>query len=170
MKSLRESLFDDDLVTKKIPTFGDYYKVDGVFVRDEEYDNGGWSQSTKEDDYKWLVNTIRVPELKKDFKKPVEINNNSKSRWAQGWSADKQFRDTLGWLIAAMNELPADLDDKFAINVRDLKSGLSKYFKNLKSKSPENGGNYYMMVNGKGDLSFEIYRKNYRCTINFVKK
>jgi hypothetical protein len=109
MKSLAESLFDKDIVSKDLPVFGDHYRVKGVYMVDDNYKNGGMSFKNKDDDYKWLMNTLRLNLLKTKFHTPVKIDNKEagkKKGFLVGWPAGEECCDILGYLIAAIYTIP----------------------------------------------------------------
>jgi len=182
MKTLAESLFDKDLVEKNV-VFGDFYEVRNVIIVDSDYQNKGSSYYSKEDEYKWVLNTLKMPALRHDVKTPVHISNFAEldfdTQYYGGWKASDQICDLVGYLVAVINALPIDTKKEypnFGIAADVLVDGVKPYLKNVsRGKNSWNSVNsYYMQVNKKGVLSFVICRGNYdfnrTLTIIFDKK
>lgn len=176
MKSLVESLFDKDLVQKDLPTFGSLYKVRCVLMCDDEYKSRGMSMATKEDDYQWLLNTVKLNVLKRDIKVPVKIDNDSKkidAEYMTGWRADEKIRNVIGYLVSVLNNIPLDSNHTNVVCPIDpwvLSKKLDPYLKNMKGNEMHGtGGNYYFSLLD-GFLSFRLYRKDKNFTIIFEKK
>lgn len=179
MKSLVESIFDKDLADQNPETFGDLYSVRCVLVNDDDYTHGGQSYSTKEDEYKWLLNTIKLANLKKDIKNPIKIDNKKSgkidSEYIIGWRADERFCEVIGYIVAIINSMPIDHDQPNKVNpvdMKDLRSKLMPYLKNM-GGSPMygTGGNFYFTQSGLRDYkAFELYRKDKRFIIIFDEK
>ena len=178
MKSLKESLFDKDLADQNPEAFGDLYSVRCVLVNDEDYIHGGQSYSTKEDEYKWLLNTVKLGELKRNIKNPVKIDNKknptSNNEYILGWRADERFCDVIGYIVAIINSMPIDHSQTNVvnpINMKDLRSKLTPYLKNM-GNMYRPGGNFYFaqigLMNYK--MSFELYRNGKRFKIIFDEK
>lgn len=176
MKSLVESLFDKDLVQKDLPTFSSLYKVRCVLMCDDEYKSRGMSMATKEDDYKWLLNTVKLNALKRDVKVPVKIDNNSEkidAEYMSGWRVDEKIRDVIGYLVSVLNNIPLGsnhINAIYPVNPQMLSKKLDPYLKNMNGNGMRGtGGSYYFSLLD-GFLSFRLHRKNKNITIIFDKK
>ena len=178
MKTLAESLFDKDLVERDLPVFGDKYIVNCVLVCDDDYDQNKISFATKDDEYKWLLNTVKLASLKRDIKTPVKIDNKKMSTMdgehLYGWRADERFCEVIGYILAIINEQPLVTDQYNIINpvnLSQLKTKLNPYLKNMKN-GPRVGGvcNYYFVKRGTDEIMFELYRNDRKFIIVFNKK
>lgn len=181
MKPLVESLFDKDLVEKDIPTFGDYYRVKGVYIIDGDYKND--DQRHTDRDYEWLTNTIKTSLLKKNFPTPIKINSDihfdhEMTKRFDARVAGKKFCDDIGYFIAAINNIPyictKEESNRFPYIggfIKEAYNILSQYFKNLKGDNMlGRGGNYYFgEPNGLKEniITFSFWRKDIQCTIAF---
>jgi hypothetical protein len=178
MKSLVESLFDKDLVEKDLPSFGSKYSVHCVLVNDDDYNRGGQSYSTRDDEYKWLLNTVKLANLKKDIKNPIKIDNKKSgkidSEYIMGWRADERFCEVIGYIVSIINMQPLDDNQLNIINPIDMRllgKKLDPYLKNMKGNPMTcTGGRYYFTKRGSGETMFELYRKDKRFIIVFDKK
>ena len=178
MKSLVESLFDKDLVEKDLPSFGTKYSVHCVLVCDDDYSRGGQSYFTRDDEYKWLLNTVKLANLKRDIKNPVKIDNkkNDKidSEYILGWRADERFCDVIGYIVSIINMQPLDNNQFNIINpvdIKELKRKLNPYLKNMNGNvMTGTGGNYYFGKRSTGEYMFILYRKGRKFIIIFDKK
>ena len=178
MKSLVESLFDKDLVEKDLPSFGSKYSVHCVLVCDDDFDRGGQSYATRDDEYKWLLNTVKLANLKKDIKNPIKIDNKKGDKIdgekVLGWRADERFCEVIGYIVSIINMQPLDDNQPNIINpidVRLLGKKLNPYLKNMNGNTMAgNGGRYYFAKRGDGLEMFELYRKDKRFIIVFDKK
>ena len=180
MKSLAESLFDKDLVEKEF-TFGDHYRVKGVYVVDDDYKQGGQSYKTEKDDHAWLLNTIKLNALKKKFHTPVEIDNRSARdtdtrEFLVGWPAGEDFCKDIGYLVAAINTIPyvgKENDDypHTGVLARDVYNTLSPYFKNMRGDNRYGRGGSYSISKpswmSDNVIIFEFWRKDMECKIVF---
>lgn len=179
MKSLKESLFDKDLADQNPEVFGNKYSVRCVLVNDDDYTHGGQSYSTKEDEYKWLLNTVKLGELKRNVKNPVKIDNKKNPKagneYILGWRTDEKFCEVIGYIVAIINSMPIDHSQTNRVNpvnMKDLRSKLTPYLKNM-GGSPMcgTGGNFYFTQSGLRDYkAFELYRKDKRFIIIFDEK
>ena len=178
MKSLVESLFDKDLVKKDLPSFGGKYIVRCVLVNDDNYNIGGQSYSTRDDEYKWLLNTVKLANLKRDIKNPIRINNKKgdkiDSEHIIGWRADERFCEVIGYIVSILNMQPLDDNQTNIINPIDmglLGKSLDQYLKNMKGNvMHDTGGSYYFAKRSSGELMFELYRRDKKFIIVFDKK
>ena len=181
MKTLVESLFDKDLVEKDLPVFGDKYTVRCVLVCDNDYSRGGQSYSTRDDEYKWLLNTVKLAALKRDIKNPVKIDNKKNpkidSEYITGWRADERFCEVIGYIVSIINaNALVDYSNGGGnvinpINMNDLKKELYPYLKNMKGNPMiGTGGNFYFMKRSDGHTMFELHRAGRKFVIAFDKK
>ena len=179
MKSLAESIFDKDLVEKDIPSFGNKYSVHCVLVNDDNYFGmTGQSYITRDDEYKWLLNTVKLENLKKDIKNPIKIDNKKSGKLGgehtMGWRADERFCEVIGYIVSILNMQPLDDNQSNIINPIDMRllgKKLNQYLKNMKGNNMTGtGGRYYFAKRGDGLVMFELYRKDKRFIIVFDKK
>ena len=178
MKSLRESLFDKDLVEKDLPCFGDKYSVHCVLVKDDDYNRDGQSYATRNDEYKWLLNTVKLANLKKDIKNPIKIDNKKSDKidgeYMMGWRADEKFCELIGYIVSIINMQPLDDNQPNIINPIDmelLRKKLNPYLKNMNgSPITGTGGGYYFAKRCDGWKMFELYRKDKKFIIIFDEK
>ena len=178
IQTTTESVFDKDLVEKDLPSFGSKYSVHCILVNDDDYSRGGQSYTTRDDEYKWLLNTVKLAKLKKDIKNPIKIDNKKSckvdSEDIMGWRADERFCEVIGYIVSIINMQPLDDNQPNIINPIDMRllgKKLDPYLKNMKGNPMTcTGGRYYFAKRGDGLEMFELYRKDKRFIIVFDKK
>lgn len=178
MKSLVESLFDKDIVEKDLPSFGSKYSVHCVLVSDDAYSSGGQSYATRDGDYNWLLRTVKLANLKRDFKNSIKIDNKKgdeiDGEYILGWRADERFCDIIGYIVSAMNTLPLDSEQFNIINPvdrKELRKKLDPYLKNMNGNiMAGTGGNYYFGKRSTGECMFTLDRKGRKFIIIFDEK
>ena len=99
MKTLRESLFDDDLVTKKMETFGDIFEP--FYIRVAYNNRPG---VTAKDGYNVVASSFDYEKLKHDIKPDDELNAFIK------WSS-MEYANELQYILALINDIPLSKSD-----------------------------------------------------------
>ena len=140
MKSLRESLFDDDLVTKELPTFGDMYKPVEI------------SYSSTED-IQQVGDSFVLSRLKKDIK-PLNLDG------IDGYNEFAKQPDYLPCVLSKVNELPQE--EKFISAER--KCEYSSYDSQLNEMFGK-----YLKSNSKHSIYFEMTKWNWKPMLQIRK-
>jgi len=110
LESLTESLFDDDLVSKDIPSFGDKYEIDRISI---SFNSG----TTFPDKYKKILSCFPSRELKKlltpdEIKEAKNINLDGVDVRGVNSDSEKSIFEHLKYVIAVVNKIP-DIPEQY---------------------------------------------------------
>ena len=109
MKSLQESLFDTDLVTKELPGFGSYFEFTVFNFRDN---NVYYTSPTP---YNSIFSHFKLADLKKKYK-PTDISN---ARFGPLWASFKYneisaYVKPLEYIVSLINDVEIPDPDTFS--------------------------------------------------------
>ena len=184
MKSLKESLFDKKgTISKKITTIGTKYRLVGVSV----HSRTSLTTSIREIDseYRWLFNTLKIDQMKKDVKHPVSIEQPSPSDIKKfkplletDYQPSLKFMKVIEYLVYIINNIPIDqntssTEDVFNGELQErTKSSIKPYLKNMAGDALYGRGGFYGFVGtsySPDSLFFRLSRRDYDVYIIFEK-
>ena len=128
IESLTESLFDDDLVSKDIPSFGDKYEIDRISI---SFNSG----STFPDKYKKILSCFPTRELKKlltpdEIKEAKNINLDGVEVRGIDSDSEKSIFEHLKYVIAVVNKIP-DIPEQYNEYSEKMFSSMLKVFRGV---------------------------------------
>ena len=113
MKTLVESLFDKDLVTKRI-TIGDYFKLDSFGIRDGSQNTSKWA-------YSQILGRMNILKFKKDY--PAADLSDVMPGGYPGYkySDVKEYTDGLEYFVSFLNDFDVIINDRGEVDNDEIK-------------------------------------------------
>ena len=171
MKSLVESLFDKDLIKRKVPSFGDYYEFEHFGFQDN---NVYYTDKTP---YNSMFSHFKLADLKKNYK-PADI---SKARYGSVWSPIdyneiKTHLKPLEYIVSLINSIEIPPPDTYAKTyefIQDVSNSLQEkiapYLKDRKIQFYVRGYDSDITVCIK-EVGFNRRVDDYTMNLKFVRK